>query len=60
MEKRLAAARSPKRKELLEDIIRSYQKHLQFFNGLLPDETYERWSARYPASGELLDIKVSR
>ena len=40
MEKRLAAARSPKRKGLLKDVIRSYQKHLQFFNGLLPDETY--------------------
>jgi len=60
LNKRLAGARSPKQKGVLKDVICRYQKRLQFFIGVLPDESHQSWSARYPASGELVELQARR
>lgn len=60
LQKRLAAARSPKRKAVLSGIRARLEKEWSTLYESLPREGYESWSARYPAEGELVEITVPR
>jgi hypothetical protein len=44
----------------LDERLHRYKDHLQMINQILPDERYEQWSKRYPASGELVEIQARR
>jgi hypothetical protein len=60
LQKRLAAARNPKRKAALSGILKRVEKEWSTIHRSLPKERYESWNARYPAEGELVEIRVPR
>lgn len=60
VKERLAATRNRKQKGALSSMLGRLEGTLRSINKMLPPESYERWSARYPSSGEFVEIVVHR
>lgn len=60
LEQRLCSARSSRQKSTIRQALALMENKARPIDELLPRESYERWSARYPADGELVEIKVPR